>query len=173
MLVSLVTAAHVFICVLLVSVVLLQQGKGADMGATFGGGSQTVFGASGADNLLTRVTTGLAFFFMVTSIFLALSAEHRSADEGRLFENAPASAPAPLTGEAPAAEETSPAPAAAPAPAPAAEAASASDATPADAAPADAAPIAAAPAEVAPPAAEAPAEAAPAEASSAEQQAPQ
>ncbi len=103
MLVSLVTAAHVFICVLLVGVVLLQQGKGADMGATFGGGSQTVFGASGADNLLTRVTTGLAFLFMATSIFLALNAQHQVSDEGSLFQDAPAAAPAsaPATADAP------------------------------------------------------------------------
>lgn len=86
-----VPALHVFICIFLVIIVLLQQGKGADMGATFGGGSQTLFGASGADTLLTRVTTVLALGFMGTSLVLALNAKHvrQSAGEGKLLGNLP------------------------------------------------------------------------------------
>ena len=148
MLVSLVTAAHVFVCVLLIAVVLLQQGKGADMGATFGGGSQTVFGASGADNLLTRVTTGLAFFFMASSIFLALNAQHKATDDGSLFENVPAAASAPAAESAPQETANEDATAAAPAdesesaaPAPAAAEAAAPAEAPSSAEPAsDAAP---------------------------------
>ena len=49
---------------------MLQQGKGADLGAAFGGGSNTLFGASGANNILLRVTTSLALLFMITSIIL-------------------------------------------------------------------------------------------------------
>ena len=49
---------HVLACLFLIVVVLLQTGKGADMGAVFGGGSQTLFGSSGAGNFLTRLTTG-------------------------------------------------------------------------------------------------------------------
>ena len=62
---------HCTLCVFLIGLVLLQQGKGADMGATFGGSnSSTVFGAGGAADLITKVTTSLAIAFMVTSILL-------------------------------------------------------------------------------------------------------
>ncbi len=54
----------------MIVLVLLQQGKGADVGAAFGGGSNTLFGASGANNLMVKITTGTAILFMVTSIFL-------------------------------------------------------------------------------------------------------
>ena len=66
-----ITIVHILSCFFLIGVVLLQTGKGADAGAAFGGGSsQTVFGSSGADNLLTRLTTGTAILFMVTSLGL-------------------------------------------------------------------------------------------------------
>jgi len=61
---------HLFLCVLLVVLVLLQQGKGADVGAAFGGGSSTLFGATGATNVMVKITTGTAILFMATSIFL-------------------------------------------------------------------------------------------------------
>ena len=65
---------HCSLCVALIGLVLIQQGKGADMGATFGGGgSNTLFGAGGATDLLTKATTALAISFMVTSIFLVRS----------------------------------------------------------------------------------------------------
>ena len=70
---TLITSTHIFACVILISLVLLQQGKGADAGATFGGGGQTMFGASGADTLLTKVTAGIAIAFMITSILLAVN----------------------------------------------------------------------------------------------------
>ena len=66
-----ITILHILSCFFLIGVVLLQTGKGADAGAAFGGGSsQTVFGSSGAGNLLTRLTTGTAILFMVTSLGL-------------------------------------------------------------------------------------------------------
>ena len=74
MLYTAISVLHVCICVLLVLLVLLQQGKGADAGATFGGGSNTLFGAGGADTFLTKATTILAFLFMSTSFALALNA---------------------------------------------------------------------------------------------------
>ena len=88
-----VNVLHVMICISLVGIVLLQQGKGADTGAVFGGGSNTLFGASGADTLLTKVTTLLAVGFFATSIFLAYSARQPAAktttgDEG-LFGDVP------------------------------------------------------------------------------------
>lgn len=65
-----VTIVHVVACFFLIIVVLLQTGKGADIGAVFGGSSQTVFGSGGAANLLTRLTTWTAVIFMITSLFL-------------------------------------------------------------------------------------------------------
>ena len=54
--VSIVISIHVIVCVAMVIIILLQQGKGAEVGAVFGGSSQTVFGASGAGNALTKAT---------------------------------------------------------------------------------------------------------------------
>jgi preprotein translocase subunit SecG len=66
----LITVVHVIACIILVLVVLLQAGKGADMGAVFGGASSTIFGSSGAGNFLTRLTTAAAIVFMTTSLAL-------------------------------------------------------------------------------------------------------
>ena len=98
MLGQLVTVIHIFISCFLILIVLLQQGKGADAGATFGGGGQTFFGASGADNLLTKVTTITAIAFMCTSILLATSIKQSITDQGELMrqldvKTAPATAP--------------------------------------------------------------------------------
>jgi preprotein translocase subunit SecG len=71
MMASVIIGLHVVVCVMLTVVVLLQQGKGADIGAVFGGSSQTLFGASGAGNLLTKVTGVLALVFFATSLYLA------------------------------------------------------------------------------------------------------
>jgi preprotein translocase subunit SecG len=62
---------HVLVCLFLIVIVLLQHGKGADMGASFGGSSQTVFGTEGPLPLLNKITTGAAIVFMVTSVLLA------------------------------------------------------------------------------------------------------
>lgn len=64
---------HVIVCFFLVGVVLLQQGKSADLAGAFGGvGSQTAFGPRGAANLLTRLTTWGAIVFMVVSLTLTI-----------------------------------------------------------------------------------------------------
>ena len=74
----LVTIVHVIVCIGLIIVVLLQTGKGADMGAAFGGGSSgTVFGSSGAGNFLSRLTTGMAIVFMLTSLTLGYFAGYK------------------------------------------------------------------------------------------------
>jgi len=76
---TLVVVVHVVIAVALVGLVLIQQGKGADAGAAFGGGaSQTVFGSQGSGSFLTRVTTILAIVFFVTSFSLAVFAKQRA-----------------------------------------------------------------------------------------------
>ena len=71
-----VPIVHVAACLFLIVVVLLQTGKGADMGAVFGGGSQTLFGSGGAGNLLTKLTTGTAVAFMITSLILSYGQNH-------------------------------------------------------------------------------------------------
>lgn len=72
---------HIFVCVALIMIVLLQTGKGADMGAAFGGGSsQTLFGSSGASTFLTKATTIAAVVFMLTSLTLAYKSSHRSSE---------------------------------------------------------------------------------------------
>jgi len=86
------TVLHVMVCLVLIVVVLLQRGKGAEIGAVFGGGaSSTVFGSRGAGNFLTKLTTGAAIIFMGTSLWL--SALGSSTFSGGLFrddESAPA-----------------------------------------------------------------------------------
>ena len=67
---DIILTVHLVLCVALIGLVLLQQGKGADVGATFGGGNNTLFGAGGAVNMITKVTTTVAISFMVTSILL-------------------------------------------------------------------------------------------------------
>jgi len=65
-----VTVLHVIVCIALIMIVLLQTGKGAEMGAAFGGSTQTVFGSSGPAGFLNKLTTGVAIFFMITSLSL-------------------------------------------------------------------------------------------------------
>jgi preprotein translocase subunit SecG len=70
---------HVILCIILIGVVLLQQGKSADLAGAFGGqGSQTAFGPRGAANLLTKVTTWAAILFMFTSIGLTVLIQRSS-----------------------------------------------------------------------------------------------
>ena len=134
---TILTILHILACVFLVMVVLLQTGKGADMGAVFGGSSSTVFGSTGAGNFLTRLTTITAVIFMLTSISLTyLSSRARTAT---IFDNAPAvetGLPEAPAGQAPAPPAAEPnAPAAPEANAPAAPAPQPNAAAPAPAAP--------------------------------------
>lgn len=69
--VTIITFVHILVCFFLVVIVLLQHGKGADVGATFGGAGNTVFGTEGPVPMLNKVTTGIAILFMVTSVTLA------------------------------------------------------------------------------------------------------
>ncbi len=69
--VTLLTILHVTVCLFLVGIVLLQHGKGADIGASFGGSSQSLFGTEGPLPLLNKITTAVAVLFMVTSVALA------------------------------------------------------------------------------------------------------
>lgn len=102
-----VTIIHVIVSIGLILVVLLQTGKGAEMGAVFGGSSSTIFGSSGAGNFLTRLTTGMAIVFMITSLTLGYFSGRHSASSvfDTRSESVPA-APRPLP--APAAPQAVP-----------------------------------------------------------------
>ena len=78
---QIILIVHVLVALAIVGLVLIQQGKGADMGASFGaGGSQTLFGPSGGGNVLTRATAIFATIFFVTSISLAVIAKQKSSE---------------------------------------------------------------------------------------------
>jgi preprotein translocase subunit SecG len=109
----LLTLFHVVVCIALVMIVLLQKGKGASMGAAFGGSSQTVFGSSGATPFLGKVTVAAAVIFMFTSLSLALLMGRGGSSSLMKGVNVPA-ATQPVEGQAPAG---SPAPAQSQAPA--------------------------------------------------------
>jgi preprotein translocase subunit SecG len=88
---------HVLVCLFLIGVVLLQQGRSADLAGAFGGqGSQTAFGPRAAANVLTRLTTWSAVIFMITSIGLTVLYQRTTASHSVLGggKTAPASAPA-------------------------------------------------------------------------------
>ena len=73
------TVLHVIVCLVLIAVILLQQGTSADLAGAFGGqGSQTAFGPRGTTNLLTKVTTWCAIIFMITSISLTVLVARRT-----------------------------------------------------------------------------------------------
>jgi preprotein translocase subunit SecG len=88
--VALLVVLHVIVSIFLIGVVLLQQGKSADLAAAFGGqGSQTAFGPRGAANLLTRLTTWSAIVFMLTSIGLTIMLSRASSDRSVLSGHTP------------------------------------------------------------------------------------
>src|SRR5262245_52496977 len=128
MLQTFINIIHVFVCMVLIAVVLLQQGKGGGMGAAFGGATTQVFGGRGAGNILTRATAICAAILMLTSVSLAYLSSSgdralkakvaqeagRHKDKGQLKERskdvapatsesaAPSSAPSPSSTGAPA-----------------------------------------------------------------------
>ena len=125
---------HLMVSLVLVVVVLLQHGKGADIGAVFGGGaSTTVFGSRGAGNFLTRLTTISAVIFMITS--LGLSYLWTGTTSEGLFTDAEGQAPSAPAPEAARFEELGQAPAAEPGAPPALPAPEAQPAAPSGEAP--------------------------------------
>lgn len=99
---ALLIIVHVIVCIALIMIVLLQTGKGADMGAAFGGGSsQTLFGNTGASTFLSKATTVAAVVFMITSLALAYLSTNTSGKSIMTHVQSPA---APVT--APASEPT-------------------------------------------------------------------
>jgi len=140
---TLLTIVHVFVCLFLVGVVLLQSGRSGGMGVLSGAATQTVFGGRGASGFLAKATSACAMLFMLTSASLAYMSTsgrdplaRRSRNNGALTApvtqrpatpaapvavpipapTAAPAAPAPTAAPAPAAAPAAPAPAAAPAP---------------------------------------------------------
>ena len=110
-----VLVVHVLMCLGIIGIVLLQSGKGADIGSAFGGaGSQAVFGSMGTPTVLSKITGAIAVLFTITSFSLAMMGGERSGSVVR--EPVPQSAPAAPSTPAPGAP-AEPAPAS-PAPAP-------------------------------------------------------
>src|SRR5512133_2810499 len=106
----LLVTLHIIVCFALIIIVLLQSGKGAEMGASFGAsGSQSVFGAGGGNTFMSKLTTCAAIIFMLTSLTLAYRSGHTGTSSIMSGKTAPAPAPQqqPVQGK----------PAAAPAPA--------------------------------------------------------
>ena len=94
-----VVVLHIIACLFLIGVVLLQQGKGQDLAAAFGGGgTQTAFGPRGSANMLSRATTILAGVFMVTSLALSML---RPRESSILDQVSPTAAPSAAASAAP------------------------------------------------------------------------
>jgi preprotein translocase subunit SecG len=112
---------HILVCIFLIFIVLIQSGKGAELGAAFGGSSQTLFGARGAATIFSKLTTIAAVIFMLTSLSLAvMTTKGRSVvtppvtEQRKAIPPAPGAAKGPLQGVQPQ-QQSAPA---APAPAP-------------------------------------------------------
>ena len=121
------TIVHILVAFIMVGVILLQSGKGAEIGAAFGGSSQTVFGSRGAGTFLSKMTAVAALIFMVTSLSLAILSKKQnysstigldkpvSSPSAPAVPGSPADIPAPGP---PAADQHPPHDSNAPAPAP-------------------------------------------------------
>jgi len=121
---TLAVIVHITVCFLMIGAILLQAGKGAEIGAAFGGSSQTVFGSRGPGTFLSKVTVAAAIIFMLTSLGLAVLSRERTFSSTVIDLNkksttgSPAAAPAQQqdtkqqeSSQAPPPSETSPAPA--------------------------------------------------------------
>jgi preprotein translocase subunit SecG len=97
---TLIVILHVIVSVALILVILLQTGKGSDIGAVFGGGSsQTLFGSTGPTSFLSKLTAGAAIIFMLTSLFLAYFSGSRGTTRSIMKSGAPVQTmPAPPAG---------------------------------------------------------------------------
>jgi len=100
---------HVVVALAIIGLVLLQHGKGADMGSGFGGGaSASLFGATGSANFLSRTTAVLATIFFVLSLALAYFATNRPKAQGGIMDAVKTEKPAAEVPQAPAAQKPAP-----------------------------------------------------------------
>jgi len=96
MLFSILLTVHIVVGITVIGLVLLQHGKGADMGAAFGGGSSgSLFGASGSANFLSRTTAALATVFFITSLSLSYLAGAKPREQASVMDRAVKTQPAP------------------------------------------------------------------------------
>jgi len=94
-----IVVIHLVVCLFLIFIILIQSSKGAEMGAAFGGSSQTLFGSRGAATFLSKLTTASAILFMITSLTLAIFTIKRTS----IMSSVPVQeSPATPLGEAPA-----------------------------------------------------------------------
>lgn len=102
---------HIIVAIAMIGLILVQHGKGADAGASFGsGGAGTVFGAAGSANFLTRTTAVLTAIFFITSLTLAVNAK-KQADNSNKLDTSLITQPAPVapTGNTPSPTQPQPA----------------------------------------------------------------
>jgi len=120
MLRGVILGVHVLLALMIIALVLLQRGKGAEAGAGFGSGaSGTVFGARGTSTLFSKLTAVFAALFFVTSLSLAYIGSHATVEPTSVLERAAqAATAAPSKAPPPAAPASSPTPTPTPAPAP-------------------------------------------------------
>ncbi|MEW5974328.1 MAG: preprotein translocase subunit SecG [Acidobacteriota bacterium] len=105
----LLTIIHVLVCLILILIVLLQSGKSADLAGAFGGGgSQTAFGARGTATFLSKLTTGAAVIFMLTSFTLSIVSTRQRASSVMEGTRTPASTTPAPSGSAPTAPAAAP-----------------------------------------------------------------
>ena len=98
---NIILAIHIIVAIAMIGLILIQHGKGADAGASFGAGaSGTVFGAAGSANFLTRATAVLAVIFFTTSLTLAVHARKQA--EGQYKLEVPAASQSPVAPSQPA-----------------------------------------------------------------------
>lgn len=101
---TLVVILHLIVCLFLIFIILIQSSKGAEMGAAFGGSSQTLFGSRGAATVLSKVTTIAAIVFMITSLTLAVFSVRRGSVVSSVpVQEAPATLPSGPLQETPSA----------------------------------------------------------------------
>ncbi len=102
-----IISVHIMVCLFLIAIVLLQQGKGQDLASAFGGGgSQTAFGPRGSATVLSRATTVLAALFMITSLSLSVIKSGRSSVLDQVQDAGETPAPATEAPQAPPVEDT-------------------------------------------------------------------
>jgi preprotein translocase subunit SecG len=107
----LIVIVHVLVCLIMIGVILLQAGKGAEIGAAFGGSSQTIFGSRGATTFLSKMTIAAATLFMLTSMSLSILSKNRSVASS-IVDSLPPTATTPAPDQprsSPGASESAPA----------------------------------------------------------------
>jgi preprotein translocase subunit SecG len=100
---TIIAVIHLIVAIALILIVLLQTGRGSEIGAAFGGGSsQTLFGSSGSSNFMTKLTTAAVVIFMLTSLSLAYLYGHRERSVSKVPVKSEESVPAKNTAPIPA-----------------------------------------------------------------------